>query len=111
MDIIRNVSAGWCCDDYNAILMLREVADKITSRILMSTMNSAKTASEICSENKLPLSSTYKKILKLHTAGLISIEKIGVDGNGKKVIYYKSNVRSLEFNLNEDGLLLQFNNR
>ena len=50
----------------------------------MSTLDSAKTASQICQENELPLSSTFKKIRKLCKSGQISVEKINIDDKGKK---------------------------
>jgi predicted transcriptional regulator len=74
----------------------------------MSTIESAKTACQICEENRLPMSSTYKKIRKLYKAGLISIEKINIDRKGKKVLLYRSRIKSLEFNLKEGGIMLQF---
>jgi hypothetical protein len=40
---------------------------------------------------------------------LISIEKINIDSKGKKVIFYRSKIKSIEFNLKKDGMLLQFN--
>jgi predicted transcriptional regulator len=94
-------------DDSNVLLMLREIADKVTYSIITSTMNSPKTASEICCEYRLPLSSTYKKIQKLQKSGLISIEKIQFDVKGKKILYYRSKIKSLEVNLNQQGLALQ----
>ena len=94
-------------DHSSVLLMLREISDKVTYSILTSTMNSSKTASEICYEYKLPLSSTYKKIQKLHKSGLISIEKIQFDSKGKKILYYRSKIKSLEVNLNQQGLALQ----
>jgi DNA-binding transcriptional ArsR family regulator len=95
-------------DDHNAIIMLRELVDRNTCRIIMSTIDLAKTASQICQESKLPISSTYKKIRKLYKAGLISIDKINIDGKGKKVLLYKSRIKSLEIILRKDGLILQF---
>jgi len=97
-------------ENYNAILMLRELADKITYKIIIS-IDSAKTACQICEENKIPLSSTYKKIQKLYNAGLLSIEGIIIDRKGKKVLFYRSQIKSLEVNLNNEGLLLQLNRK
>ena len=94
-------------DESTVLPMLREIADKVTYSIITSTMSSPKTASEICCEYKLPLSSTYKKIQKLHKSGLISIEKIQFDSKGKKILYYRSKIKSLEVNLNQQGLALQ----
>ena len=91
----------------SAIPLLQEVVDKISSRIIMSTIGSAKTACQIAMENTLPLSSTYKKIRKLQAMGILYIEKIDLDGSGKKVVLYRSRIKSLEFNLNGDSVSLQ----
>lgn len=96
------------CDD-EAIEMLREIADKTTYRIIISIIHSPKTAAHICAENKLPQSSTYKRIRKLQEEGLITIEKINIDSKGKKVVLYRSKIKSLVFNLKANMISLQFN--
>jgi predicted transcriptional regulator len=96
------------CDD-EAIEMLREIADKTTYRIIIAIIHSPKTAAQICAENKLPQSSTYKRIRKLQGEGLITIEKINIDSKGKKVVLYRSKIKSLVFNLKANMISLQFN--
>ncbi|MGC1929797.1 MAG: hypothetical protein WA667_12535 [Candidatus Nitrosopolaris sp.] len=95
-------------DDHNAIILLQELVDRNTCRIIMSTMDLAKTASQICQENELPISSTYKKIRNLYEAGLISVEKINIDSKGKKVLLCRSRIKSLEISLRKGEILLQF---
>ena len=102
-----DITSHSCYDDSNVLRILREITDKITYSIISSTMSSSKTAYEICCEHDLPLSSTYKKIQKLYKAGLISVEQIRFDGKGKKIFYYRSKIKSLEVNLNQQGLQLQ----
>ena len=94
--------------DDEAIEMLREIADKTTYRIIIAIIHSPKTAAQICAENKLPVSSTYKRIRKLYEASLITIERINIDSKGKKVVLYKSKIKSLVFNLKGDMISLQF---
>jgi predicted transcriptional regulator len=91
-------------EESDSLLLLREVAEMITYKIITSTMYSAKTVLQISTENKLPLSSTYKKISKLCKVGILSVERASIDDNGKKVLYYKSKVRAIEACLNENGL-------
>jgi len=91
-----------------AMRRLQELADGVSHRIIMSTIDDAKTASQVSAENSLPLSSTYKKIRKLQDAGLLSVERIELDGKGRKVVYYRSRVKSMEFNLSRDQVLLHF---
>ena len=87
--------------------ILQELADRIAYRIIISTIGSAKTVSQIREENKLPLSSIYKKVQRLSNADLLSIEKINIDNKGRKVVFYRSRIRSIELNLNAEGILLR----
>jgi preprotein translocase subunit SecA len=96
-------------DNGSAIFLIQEIIDETALKIILSTIDDAKTTLQISYDNKLPLSSTYKKIRKLQNNKLISIEKINIDSKGKKVIFYRSTIKSIEFNLKKDGLLLQFN--
>lgn len=93
-------------DNDKAIDVLHEIADRIAYRIILSIMQSPKSATQICAENNLPLSSTYKRIRKLYEIGLIAIERIYIDSNGKKVVFYKSKIKSLAFNFRKDMVSL-----
>lgn len=84
--------------------LLKEVAESITYKIIKSTMHLEKTATQISAENKIPLSSTYKKINRLCNSGILSMERISIDNNGKKVVYYKSKIRAIEAYLDERGI-------
>ena len=44
----------------------------------------------------------------MQSDGLVSVEKIDIDGKGRKVVFYKSKIKSLDFNLKKEGILLQF---
>ena len=91
-----------------ALPLLQELVDKVSFRIVVSIIDGAKNATQISLENQLPLSSTYKKIRKLQGMGMVLVEKIDIDDGGKKVLYYRSRIKSLEFNVTRDGVLLQF---
>jgi predicted transcriptional regulator len=91
-----------------AIHLLQDIVDETTFKIILSTIDVAKTVFQICDENKIPISSTYKKIRKLQYAGLVFIEKIQIDDKGKKAIFYKSKIKTLEFSLKKDGIMLRF---
>jgi hypothetical protein len=91
-----------------AIPLLHEIIDEITIKIISSTIDTAKSVFQICYENKIPLSSTYRKIRKLQLDGLMSIEKIETDGKGRRVALYRSKIKSLDFNLKKESVLLQF---
>ena len=95
--------------DSNTIIpLLQDIIDETTLKIISSTIDAPKNVFQICYDNKIPLSSTYKKIRKLRHEGLVSIEKIETDGEGKKVVFYRSKIKSLDLNLKKERLILQF---
>lgn len=95
-------------EDKNASIMLKELFDGFSYKIVMSTIEDSKTVFEICKENDLPISSTYKKIKKLKDLGLLFIDRIVINEKGKKIVFYKSKIRSVELILNKKQVLLQF---
>jgi predicted transcriptional regulator len=94
-------------DQLVALPILRELLDSTAYRIILSTIDIAKTVSQICHDGNTS-SSTYKKIKKLLKVGLISIEKIHINHRCKRVLFYRSSIKS-EFYLHQNGLSLQFN--
>lgn len=92
----------------DALTILQELADAISQKIILSTIDTAKPAQQIAADNGLPLSSTYKKIRKLCNMKLLCVDRIQIDNSGKKVFFYKSKIRSCQFYLRQDGPLLQF---
>ena len=88
---------------------LAEIPDKGECKIIMAITDLSKTVSQICRENDLPQSSTYRKIKRLLNAGLITIERVNIDERGKRVVFYKSKVKSLEINLQARDVLMKYN--
>ncbi len=86
---------------------LQVLGDTISHKIILSIIDTAKTAQQIALENHLPISSTYKKIRRLQQIDLLGIDKVSIDESGKKVLFYKSKIKSLEFHLKKDGMILQ----
>lgn len=95
-------------DSQIALPLLQDIIDESALKIISSIIDIEKNVFQICYENKLPLSSTYKKVRKLHNDGLVSVGKIDIDDRGRKVVFYRSKIKSLDFNLKKDGILLQF---
>lgn len=95
-------------EDENASILLKELFDGFSYKIVMSTIEESKTVFEICKENDLPISSTYKKIKKLKDLGLLFIDRIVINEKGKKVVFYKSKIQSVELMLNKKQVVLQF---
>jgi predicted transcriptional regulator len=95
-------------DSRTAIPLLQNIIDETTLTIISSIIDAPKNVFQICHDNKIPSSSTYKKVRRLKQEGLVSVEKIEVDGKGRRVTFYRSNIKSLDFNLRREGVILQF---
>src|ERR671922_2431011 len=87
-----------------ALPLLQDIVDESSLKIISSIIDVEKNVFQICFENKLPLSSTYKKVRKLYKDGLVSVRKIDIDDRGRKVVFYRSKIKSLDFNLKKDGI-------
>jgi hypothetical protein len=87
----------------NEIPLIHEISDDMAYRIITSISDSAKDAISISMENKIPLSSTYKKIKRLQKYGIVKIYRSEMDGRGKKVLLYRSNIASFEFKIEKAG--------
>ena len=72
--------------------LLKALFDRHSYKILLSIIDESKTAVQICNENEkvIPISSTYKKIKKLKEAGLLIIDKIVINKDGKNDVVIKS---------------------
>lgn len=95
-------------EQQKGISILNELFDGFSYTILLSIMEESKTVFQICRDNSIPISSTYKKIRKLKDAELLFIDKIIINEKGKKVVYYKSKIRSIELTLDKQQLNIQF---
>ena len=83
----------------NDISLIHEISDDMAFRIITSIRDSPKAATQISIENNIPLSSTYKKIKKLQKYGVVRVHRSEIDESGKRVLFYKSHIASLEFKI------------
>jgi AraC-like DNA-binding protein len=87
--------------------ILKILSDKIFQKILLSTIDSAKTVTEICLENNIPVSSTYRKVQKLQEIGFIYIERIHIDKNRRRTASYRSKIKSVSLTFSREGINFQ----
>jgi predicted transcriptional regulator len=93
-------------DKNETISFLNNILVNETYKIILSVIENSKTVYQMHKETSLPLSSIYKRIIKLEDLGIISIEKIIINKKGRKLIYYKSKIKNLTFKLNEKDVRL-----
>lgn len=103
---LTEIKNSWNVDKNNTVSFLNTILENDTYKIILSVIEHSKTVYQIHEEISLPLSSIYKRIRKLEDLGVISIDKITINVKGRKLIYYKSKIKNLTFQLNEKDVSL-----
>tara|TARA_B100001013_G_C24343181_1_gene337272 strand:- start:59 stop:388 length:330 start_codon:yes stop_codon:yes gene_type:complete len=76
--------------------VIEALADAESRTIIFTIINNGKTASELSTKLKIPLSSVYKKLSDLENLTLIEIEKTVLSENGKRFKVFKSRINKAE---------------
>lgn len=97
-------------DKLSILRTIHELMDSMSYQIIMSISEYAKPVVEISIENKIPLSSTYKKIKRLTKHGLVKVDKIIIDETGKKIALYKSKVRDIRIDIEQGNVNIKSEN-
>ena len=74
--------------------ILEMLADKYCRMILETTMDTPKAAMDISAESKIPISSVYRKLQRLHDNKLLGISG-RISDDGKKYFLYRSKVKAI----------------
>lgn len=78
--------------------ILKELVNFESRYILFATIKHPKSSQEISHEQKIPLSSVYKRITSLKECSLIQ-EKIDLPENGHITKYYQSKIKDIEISI------------
>lgn len=92
-------------DDERKQIILEVLADKYCKQILHDTLEKPKSAMELSSDKKIPISTVYRRLQTLYDAKLLAISG-SINEDGKKYFLYKSKVKSisLQCNLEETNI-------
>lgn len=75
-------------------VFLEILSDKYCRLILESIMNSSKSAIEISREQKIPLSTVYRRIQQLHDSHMVRTSGV-ITEEGKRLFLYKSKIKEV----------------
>ena len=81
--------------------LLEIVSDEYCRIILKSIIHKPKSATEISADEKIPISTAYRRLQTLHDNHLVSISGILTD-DGKKTFLYKTKIKGIQGKY-EDG--------
>jgi len=81
-------------DEQRKEAILNIISDKYCRQILNSTMDRPKSAMELSSESRIPISTVYRRIQTLHDNKLVGVTG-SISSEGKKYFLYKSKVKAI----------------
>ena len=79
--------------------VIEALADAESRSIIFSIINRGKTASNLSTSLKIPLSSVYKKISDLENLTLIKVEKTILSEKGRRFKVYRSRINKAEISI------------
>jgi predicted transcriptional regulator len=86
--------------------ILEMISDKYCREILEATMDKPKSAMEISSERKIPISTVYRRLQSLHDNKLLGISGT-ISTDGKKYFLYKSKAKAISTSFNSGTIEIQ----
>ena len=93
-------------DDEKKQVILEVLADKYCKQILHTTLEKPKSAMEISSENKIPISTVYRRLQTLYDGKLVKISG-SINEDGKKYFLYKSKVKSISMKCDLEETIIE----
>ena len=94
-------------DDERKQVILEILADKYCKLILHNALEKPKSAMEISSEKKIPISTVYRRLQTLYDAKLLAISG-SINQDGKKYFLYKSRVKSISLKCDLEVTSIEF---
>ncbi len=86
--------------------VIEALADAESRSIIFSIIRKGKTASDLSSSLKIPLSSVYKKLSDLENLTLVRVEKTILTEKGRRFKIYKSRINKAEISIKKPDPIL-----
>ncbi len=93
-------------DEEQKQVILEILADKYCKSILQNTLDKPKSAMEISSEKKIPISTVYRRLQTLYDAKLLAISG-SISQDGKKFFLYKSRIKSISLKCDLEDTVIE----
>ncbi len=81
------------------------MTDLYSAKIILSTMSKTLSAQELSEILEIPIAACYRKIKQLESAGLIGCVERRLTQSGKRVCYYKSQVKNASIEFSEGRVI------
>ncbi len=93
-------------EDERKQIILEVLADKYCKHILHDTLDKPKSAMELSSDKKIPISTVYRRLQTLYDAKLLAISG-SINEDGKKYFLYRSKVKAISLKCNLEATTIE----
>lgn len=91
-------------EDVRKKAVIRALLDDHSRLILTATMFAAKSVIDITHEQKIPITSAYRRVKELKEFGLLKVERIVLTPEGKKFELLRSTIRTASIQFDKGTL-------
>ena len=86
--------------------LVRALADEYSRKILLVTIDRARSVEELSGTEQIPISTAYRRVNEMRDLGLLTVEKTIITDDGKKFELYRSSFRGIKLQLNQGEILV-----
>ena len=94
-------------DEKQKKVILNALLDEYSRKILDSTIDEAKSITDIMREQDIPMTSTYRRVKLLMDNKLVKVERSMVTDDGKRYFLYLSNIKDASILFNKGELIVE----
>jgi hypothetical protein len=86
--------------------LIRALADDYSRKILLSTLDKARSVEELSHSLLIPISTAYRRVNEMKDVGLLTVEKTIITDEGKKFELYRSSFKGINLQLEKGDLVV-----
>jgi len=86
--------------------IIRALADDYSRKIILGTLNRARSVEELSQAENIPISTAYRRVNELRDIGLLTVEKTILTDEGKKFELFRSSFRGMHMEMSEGEIVL-----
>ena len=94
-------------DEKQKKVILNALLDEYSRKILDSTIDEAKSITDIMREQDIPMTSTYRRVKLLMDNKLVKVERSMVTDDGKRYFMYLSSIKDASIKFNKGELIVE----
>ena len=86
--------------------IIRALADEYSRKILLSTVEKARSVEELSHSLAVPISTAYRRVNEMRDVGLLTVEKTIITDDGKKFELVRSAFKGLNLQLEKGEIII-----